>query len=78
MKSGSSAFQSFQKGSVLSIDGIVNYGRVCLTDYLSHMDAVYICVTSDCGDQSRLMLISLLSGFPFLTTCAVQQAIDFG
>ena len=34
-------------------------------------------MTRDCGDQSRLLLFSLLSGFPFLTTHAVQQAIDF-
>ena len=37
---------------------------------------VYIRVTER-GDQSRLLLFSLLSGFPFLTTHTVQWAIDF-
>ena len=52
-------------------------GRVCLADYLAHLNAVHIRVTRDCGDQSCLLLSSLLSGFPFLTTHPVQQAIDF-
>ena len=77
VKSASSAFQSSQEYSVLLIDAIVNHEKVCLADHLSHLDAVYILMTRDCGDQSRLLLFSLLSGFPFLTTHAVQQAIDF-
>ena len=68
VKSASSAFQSSQEGSVLFIDAIVNHGRVCLADYLAHLNAVHIRVTRDCGDQSCLLLSSLSSGFPFLTT----------
>ena len=68
MKSASSAFQSSQEGSVSFIDAIVNHGRVCLADYLAHLNAVHIRVTRDCGDQSCLLLSSLSSGFPFLTT----------
>ena len=74
MKSASSAFQSSQESSVLLIDAIVNHGRVCLADHLAHLDALQ---TRDREDQSRLLLSSLLSGLPSLTTRTVQWAIDF-
>ena len=49
VKSASSAFQSSREDSVLLIDAIVNNGRLCLADHLSHLDAVYICVTKKVG-----------------------------
>ena len=77
VKYASSAFQSSQEDSVLLIDTIINHGRVYLVDHLVHVDAVHIHVTRDHQDQSRLLLSSLLSGLPSLTTRAVQRAFAF-
>ena len=47
-----------------------------MTDHLAHLDAVHSGVTKDREDQFWLLLSSLLSGLPSLTSHAVQRAVD--
>ena len=64
-------FQSSWKGSGLSVDAIINHKVVCLADHLTHCDIVHSSVTRDHDDQFCLLLFSLLSGLPSVTTHAV-------
>ena len=71
MEPASLVFQSSWKGSALSVDATINHKVVCLADHLARCDIVHSSVTRGHDDQFCLLLSSLLSGLPSVTTRAV-------
>jgi len=69
------AFQCSQECSSLLVSTIVNHGHV--SHHHTHLDMVHSNVTRCREDQFHLVFSSVLSGMPFMTSCAVQCAVDF-
>ena len=61
---------------MLLVDAIIHHEEVRLTDHLPHLDAVHSGVTKDREDQFRFVALLFVAWFAFLTSRAVQRAVD--